>query len=110
MKKVIFYMLCFSFIFFTGCTLGNTPTSKVENFLLNYQMLENDVSTDYRLLSNNNALDESLQKRYQNLIKKQYRNLSYTNLPSYQEWIYFHQILSKGHPEYQTNPPHVLDW
>ena len=70
-------MLCFSFIFFTGCTLGNTPTSKVENFLLNYQMLENDVSTDYRLLSNNNALDESLQKRYQNLIKKQYRNLSY---------------------------------
>lgn len=61
----------------TGCDLGNTPTAQVEELLGNYQRYTADVKTTYLELTNGITLDADLQKRYQKLIEKQYRNLSY---------------------------------
>lgn len=76
MKK-IFLACLFTVFILTGCDLGNTPTSKVEDLLSKYQMLDKSISTHYSQLTENEVIDEDLQKDYQKLIKKQYQNLSY---------------------------------
>ena len=76
MKK-IFVTCLFIVLILTGCDLGNTPTSKVEDLLTKYQMLDKSISTHHSQLTGNETIDEDLQKDYQKLIKKQYQNLSY---------------------------------
>lgn len=63
--------------FVTGCELSNNPTSKVEELLGKYQMLDKDVSTSYLNLSSEDDISQELQTRYEKLIKKQYQNLTY---------------------------------
>lgn len=61
----------------TGCELNNTPTSKVEELLTNYQMLNQNIQINHEDLSNDKNIDEKYKNRYEDLIEKQYRNLSY---------------------------------
>lgn len=60
-----------------GCELNNTPTSKVEEQLSKYQMLDDDVTVVYTDLTTDVDIDNEYKERYEDLIKKQYRNLSY---------------------------------
>lgn len=76
MKKFILFGVCILFLL-TGCQLDNTPTSQVEAFLTKYQMLDEDISVDYVSLSNEVVSDVELQRKYQKLIQKQYKSLSY---------------------------------
>lgn len=77
MKKIILALIIFSFALLTGCTLGNTPTSKTEDLLSRYQMLDKSISISYTDLANDSNLSSDIKKDYEDLIKKQYRNLSY---------------------------------
>lgn len=77
MKKKIL-IISFLFIsFLVGCELSNNPTSKVEEYLSKYQMLDKDINISYTELADETELDNDTKNRYEELIKKQYRNLSY---------------------------------
>ena len=75
MKKI--FLILIIIITLTGCTLGNTPTAKVEDLLTKYQMLDNDIEVDYTTLIGDISLNEEQIKTYNNIIKKQYKNLTY---------------------------------
>jgi DNA primase catalytic subunit len=66
-------------IILTGCNLNNNPTSKVEEALSKYQMLDKDISIDnsIEMLTNGDDLTETEKEKYKKIIKKQYQNLSY---------------------------------
>lgn len=74
MKKIIILM---TIIILSACSLNNTPTSKVEELLSNYQGLDKSIDYNYILLSNEAGLDQELINKYNSLLKKQYRNMSY---------------------------------
>ena len=60
-----------------GCSLGNTPTSKTEDLLSRYQMLDNSINVSYTNLTTDTNLNQDIIKKYEKVIEKQYRNLSY---------------------------------
>ena len=75
MKKTILIIIALTIL--TGCSLGNTPTSRVEDLLSRYQMLDNSIDVSYTALSNDTNLEQDIANKYEETIKKQYRNLSY---------------------------------
>ena len=75
MKKII---LVFIFLLIlVGCSLSNSPTSKVEDFLSKYQMLDKDIESGIDDVVSEEALTSNQSERYRDLIEKQYKNLSY---------------------------------
>lgn len=78
MKKYLFLIISIILIIFTvGCNLGNTPTSKVEDLLNKYQMLDEDIKTDINKIIDSENLTENQKERYKKILEKQYKNLSY---------------------------------
>lgn len=75
MKKILIIIL--GIITLTGCSIANTPTSKVEELLGNYQRLDKNINIDYYNLANDSNINEDVKNEYNNLIKDQYQNLSY---------------------------------
>ena len=77
--KIILPFLFFLLLF--GCNLNNTPTSKVEEKLSNYQMLDKSINDNIEngvlILSNNIESSNTEIERYRALVKKQYRNMVY---------------------------------
>ena len=73
LKKILLVCL----LLLMGCSLSNSPTSKVEELLGKYQGLDKNINYDYTALSLDADLSDDLVNRYVDLIKKQYRNLSY---------------------------------
>lgn len=74
-KKILMIILCF--VVLVGCELSNNPTSKTEAFLLDYQMLKDNISINYTDLIEDTNVSTDIKEGYKDLIKKQYRNLSY---------------------------------
>lgn len=60
-----------------GCDIANTPTSKVEDYLGRYQRLDKSISLSYTQLAGSNDVNKDDRERYQKLVEKQFRNLSY---------------------------------
>ena len=77
MKKIILIVIIFSLSLLTGCSLGNTPTAQVEELLSKYQMLDNEISINYISIATDTNLNQDIIKRYEDVIRDQYRNLSY---------------------------------
>lgn len=75
MKKIILLFMFLSFL--VGCSLSNTPTSKVEDLLTKYQKVDIEVSDNITDTINRENLTEKQKERYKKLIEKQYFNLSY---------------------------------
>ena len=75
MKKL--FLVIFSFTMLVGCTLGNTPTSRVEDMLTNYQMVTDNIDISYTYLTDDNNLNQDIRDDYEEAIRKQYKNLSY---------------------------------
>ena len=63
--------------FLAACSIANTPTSKVEDLLGNYQRLDDNITINYYDLSNDKNISTDLQDEYNDLIKDQYQSLSY---------------------------------
>lgn len=75
MKKII---LVFTFLLLlVGCSLSNSPTSKVEDLLTKYQTLDKDITENINDVVSKETLTEDQVERYKSLIEKQYRNLTY---------------------------------
>ena len=60
-----------------GCSMANTPTSKVENLFTKYQKLDNDIDDGIEDVLNGSNLSDSQKDRYKKLLEKQYKNLTY---------------------------------
>lgn len=77
MKKIL--VLLITILFFTGCTeLSNTPTKRVEEFLKNYQTLDNGVVTDLDdVIKKDVTLNTTQQENYRDIMKKHYQNITY---------------------------------
>ena len=64
-------------VLLTGCSLNNSPTSKVEELLGKYQGLDQSITYNYLDLSSDVLISEDIENDYVDVIKKQYRNMSY---------------------------------
>ena len=60
-----------------GCSLSNTPTSKVEDLFNKYQMLDDDITLEIDNILETETLTVNQKERYRKLIEDQYKNLSY---------------------------------
>lgn len=78
MKKYLFFFMSIFFSFFlVGCDLGNTPASKVEDLLMKYQKLDDDIVSDIDNVLEEENLTNEQKERYKRLLESQYKNLSY---------------------------------
>jgi len=79
MKKILFTGSVLFIILFVlvGCSLSNTPTSKVEELFSKYQMLDNDIKEQIDDLLETETLTNEQRERYRKLIEDQYKNLAY---------------------------------
>ena len=76
MKKKLLIVLLAIFLLF-GCSMSNTPTSKVDELLMKYQKLDNDIKTGINDVINSENFTEDHAARYRELLNKQYKNLTY---------------------------------
>lgn len=79
MKK---FILCFSCIMIvvllSGCSMDNTPTKKVENFLDNYKNQDETVITQLKeMVDMDNLMNDDQKNTYSDIMKKQYKDLKY---------------------------------
>jgi len=79
MKKIVLLgtTLFIILAFLVGCSLSNTPTSKVEELFNKYQMLDDDITGEIDDLLATETLTNDQKERYRKLIEDQYKNLSY---------------------------------
>lgn len=76
MKKRILLLTMILFLLI-GCTMGNTPTTTVENLFTKYQRFDDDIVNGInKILDEQNMTNEN-RSRYYKLLEKQYRNLKY---------------------------------
>ena len=76
MKRRIFLVSLIMFLLI-GCSMGNTPTSIVENVLMKYQKVDTDIDNAIDNVLKEQNLTEDHAKRYRKLLTDQYKNLSY---------------------------------
>ena len=77
MKKILYVFLAVMLL--TGCgEISNTPTKQVEGFFNQYQTLDQDVLNDLdQIISKEEKFDETSKEKYRDVIKKQYKNMTY---------------------------------
>jgi len=75
MKKILF--ICGILFFLIGCSLSNTPTSKVEELMSKYQRLDNDIVEEIDDLLKDETLTDDQRVRYRKIIENQYKSLAY---------------------------------
>lgn len=79
MKKLflISFSLFVTLTFLFGCSLSNTPTSKVEDLFSKYQRLDNDIDNEIDIILNSETLTDEQNNKYRKIIENQYKNLVY---------------------------------
>ena len=74
MKKVIIFIILLTLF---GCTLYNKPTSKVEQLMTKYQLVDDDIKKDIENILSDDSLTFEQKNRYKKLLENQYKNLQY---------------------------------
>lgn len=75
MKKILSILLIlFALI---GCNMMNNPSKKVEEFLMSYQTLSDDVVSDLELSSEIENLSQDNKTIYMDAMQRNYKNLKY---------------------------------
>ena len=75
MKKIV--SLFIFLLLLVGCSLSNSPTSKVEELLNKYQTLDSDIKSGIDDVLKEENLNTSQKERYRKVIENKYRNLAY---------------------------------
>lgn len=75
-KKLLLFALPILFLL-VGCTMSNTPTSKVENLFSKYQTLDTDIDTGISGVLDEQNISNAQKERYRDILEKQYKNLTY---------------------------------
>ena len=122
MKKIITYVSCIvAIILLSGCTMDNTPTKKVENFLNNYRTLNETVVGQMNDIVNEDTLMNDEQRTtYKNILKKQYQDLTYkvkdeqidgdnATVTAEIEVYDFYKVTEESDTYYETNPDEFKD-
>lgn len=76
MKKKLL-LLALPLLFLIACTMGNTPTAKVEELFSKYQQLDKEINSEITIVLNEQTLSETQKERYRKILEKQYKNLVY---------------------------------
>lgn len=79
MKKILKYLFTITLIIaLSACSMGNTPTKKVENFLDKYKNNDTNVMSQLKeMINSDNLMDDTQKDTYSGIIKKQYSDLTY---------------------------------
>lgn len=79
MKRIILYLSCITLIvLLSGCSLGNTPTKKVEGFLDSYKNQDEKVLTQLKeMIDTDSLMTDDEKTTYSDIMKKQYEDLTY---------------------------------
>lgn len=75
MKKIL--VLFVSILILNACNISNTPKSKVESFLNEYNTLSENVIMDIEINAKNENLTEENKSYYMEVLKRQYQALKY---------------------------------
>ena len=75
MKKIV--SLFIFLLLLVGCSLSNSPTSRVEDLLNKYQTLDSDISGGINDVLKEENLNDTQKDRYRKVIEKQYKDLTY---------------------------------
>ena len=88
MKKIkcLLVLLVIS-VFLTGC--GKSATDSVKKYLDNYKNLDDKVLVDMKNVIDKENLNEENSKKYEDILKKQYTDLSYEITNEDYNWNYF---------------------
>ena len=80
MKKFLLYVSCIvAIILLSGCSMDNTPTKKVENFLNSYRTLDETVVGQMNdIVNEDDLMSDDQRTTYKDILKKQYQDLTYT--------------------------------
>lgn len=74
-KKLLLYII--PFLLLVGCSINNTPTSKVEELFTKYQKIDDDITNNIDEVLNEQNLSETQKDRYRKILENQYKNISY---------------------------------
>lgn len=118
MKKIV--TLFIFLLLLVGCSLSNSPTSKVEELLSKYQMLDSDIKSGINDILKEENLTDTQKDRYQKIIEKQYKNLSYqvkdervdgdtAVITTEIEVLDFKKIINEVNAEYQKNNNYTVE-
>ena len=76
MKKKIFILVVITLLL-VGCSMSNTPTSRVEELFNKYQKVDSDIDMAINRVLDEQNLTSEHRERYRKLLERQYTNLSY---------------------------------
>lgn len=74
-KKLLLFII--PILLLVGCTMSNTPTSKVEDLFTKYQTLDSDIATGINTVLEEQNLSDAQKERYRDILENQYKNLTY---------------------------------
>ena len=74
-KKLLLFVL--PILLLVGCTMSNTPTSKVEELFTKYQKLDTDIDSGISSILDEQNISEAQKERYRKVLENQYKNLTY---------------------------------
>ena len=75
MKKLVIILLIITIL--VGCSMSNTPTSKVEDYLSNYNSLSDSVIIDIENKISHEDLSSQNKELYNLVLRRAYQNMKY---------------------------------
>ena len=77
MKKILCFIMSFILLLTTACSLGNTPTSAVEQLLSKYNTNDEEILVELDDYINDSELTDEESKKYKDIYLKQFKDMKY---------------------------------